>query len=225
MRQIHSNLEPVDDISKARIETFRCGCFKLIHEGYKRFACPEKLRNFEETDITGHLIAHIQKFLFTPHAPEWTEQFAIKENSPLNVPDRSGKTRPLVDMEFEFTARLRMHYRVEAKWIGAEKRSLGSRMGYLGEEGIGRFLSNYYPVKIGHAGMLAYVHSDDEATWAKKIRDKLRRNATHLKIRISGGRVWEKDEAQKRFCAFISIHDCPLPVGQLHITHLLLRFC
>ena len=109
--------------------------------------------------------------------------------------------------------------------VGVEKMSLGARRGYLGNEGIGRFLSGYYPVEIGHAGMLAYVHSEDEATWATKIQNKLTEKAEQLRIQISNGQAWKRDESQEQFHAFISIHDCPLPVGRLHITHLLLQFC
>jgi len=183
------------------------------------------LHDAEEPDVTGFLSEAIDSVLQSPGAPDWADQYSIKDDPPVNVPEKQGKGRPRVDIVFEWVRRgNRPLFRIEAKWIGARKPSLGSKKGYLGDEGIGCFLQGHYPVEIGHAGMLGYVHSDTEAVWAEKIRLLLVKKAKQLNVRKSDGHVWKRDEAQGGSYAFIAIHDCPPPVGPLQITHLLLQF-
>lgn len=212
-------------IRKTRIEAFRKHCFDLIGRGYAGLD-RKWLQNKEEPDVTGCLVEAIEAIMNDPKAPMWMEQYSITDNPPLNVPGKLGKSRPVVDIKFEFSAsHPRLRYLLEAKWIGTRKPSLGSKKGYLGEEGISCFLSGRYPVDIGHAGMLGYVYSDNESIWAEKIRKKMATKLKPLHIRKSDNQVWKRDKTQESFHAFISIHDCPPPVGELHITHLLLRFC
>jgi len=225
VRSSHSQLTPIESAPETYVEAFRCHCFELIHTGYGRLV-PKSLRYEEEPAVTGELVKSIQEAMDISGGPEWMESFAVSENVPLNVEGRIGKRRPVVDIQFTLNnSRPRSRYELEAKWVGTEKLSLGNKRGYLGDEGIGCFLSGKYPVKIGHAGMLGYVHSDDEATWAKKIEKHLRAKSEELKIEEFNGRVWQRDNTQQGFHAYISVHDCQASVGRLKITHLLLRFC
>lgn len=225
LEQTDSEANPVASPGDAYVEVFRCRCFQLIHTGYRRLV-PKSLRAEEEPAITGELVKSIREAMNVTEAPEWMDHFTVRDNSPLNVAGRTGKSRRVVDVEFEFTDhRPRARYLLEAKWIGTQKRSLGDKKGYLGAEGIGCFLFDKYPVNIGHAGMLGYVHSDDEATWAKKIEKHLDTRSGELRIKKSHGQVWRRDKTQRGFHAYVSVHHCQAPVGQLKITHLLLSFC
>ena len=91
--------------------------------------------------------------------------------------------------------------------------------------GLECFLSGKYPVDNQQAGMLAYVHSDDEAIWAKKIQASLEEKRKGLKIKNDHNPVWKKDKAQEPFHAYISKHCVPQGAETpLRITHLLLCF-
>lgn len=215
----------VNAASSVYREAFRKHCFELIHTGY-RCLDPASLHDAEEPAVTGELIRAIQEGMDFPGCPEWYAQIAVKDNLPLNVSGKQGKNRPLVDMGFEHTSsRPRWRYLIEAKWVGKSKTSLGSVKGYLGSEGIGCFLSGKYTVDNQQAGMLAYVHSDDEATWAQKIQACLEKMKQTLKIKNDDNPVWKKDTTQEPFHAYISTHYAPAHAKiPLNITHLLLRF-
>jgi hypothetical protein len=206
-------------------ETFRCRCFQLIHTGYSRLE-PAALHDAEEPAVTGELVCAIQGAMDCADALEWYSQFAVHDNPPLNVSGKQGKNRPQADMEFEHTSsRPRFRYRIEAKWVGEHKTSLGSAKGYLGDEGIGCFLSGKYPADNQQAGMLAYVHSDDEVTWAEKIQAGIEAKKRPLRIKDHHNKVWEKDKIQEPFHAYISEHCVPADTETpLRITHLLLCF-
>lgn len=187
---------------------------------------PKSLQDEEEPAVTGKLIESIRCAMNVDDGPEWMNNFSIHDNAPVNVCGRTGKNRPIVDFQFEFVASgPRPLFRIEAKWLGTQKTSIGSKEGYLGSEGIGCFLSGKYPANIGHAGMLGYIHSEDETVWAAKIEEHFRRNSAELKVVKSNGQVWQRDKIQKGYHAFISVHACKASIGTLKITHLFLRFC
>lgn len=222
----YHNYTPVSSPHVVYCEVFRCRCINLISRGYRRIK-NKSLHEKEEPDVTGCLVVSIKEELDAPQSPEWMACFFIADNPPLNVPGKIGKARPQADFEFEISGRRpRTRFRFEAKWVGADKTSLGAKRGYLGLEGIGCFLSGYYPVESNfrHAGMLAYVYSKDETFWAEKIENHMISSSKSLYIRESNRRVWERDDNHDLFYIFISIHDCPKPVGLLHITHILLNF-
>ena len=220
-----SNANRYLDISKIYRETFRQHCLCLIGKGYATLDC-QLLKSREEPDVTGCLVNAIEMVMQAKEAPKWASRYSIKDDPPISISGKYGKDRPRADLAFEWVRRgKRPLLRFEAKWIGNKKRSLGSKKGYLGDEGIGSFLSGYYPAEIGYAGMLAYVHSEDSDVWGKKIENKLSAMAEQLKIRKVNGQVWEHDRSQEQFHSFVSIHDCSAPVGELHITHFLLQFC
>ena len=51
--------------------------------------------------ITGKLVHAMRDAMADPQAPDWTTRYSIREDPPLNVPGRHGKSRPRVDIEFE----------------------------------------------------------------------------------------------------------------------------
>lgn len=206
-------------------DIFRRRCLDLIGQGYKHLDC-KSLHDKEEPDVTGCLVKAIQKIMDDPIGADWMDYYFLKDNPPLNVPGKLGKSRPLADIEFELANnRPRIHFRIEAKWIGKNKSSIGSRNGYLGEEGIFRFLNGYYPTDIGYAGMLAYVFSDNEIIWSQKIKKQMSLKKKSLYLKMLNDRVWERDKEQNEFQIYFSQHDCPKPVGYLNISHMFIQFC
>lgn len=143
----------------------------LIARGY------EQLRNAvfteaEEQTITGALVSEMRRVLESEtDAPTWASHYSIHEDPPLSVPGRRGRARPRVDIELERLAPgRRPRLRFEAKRLCSPGHPVRS---YLGEEGLGCFLSEKYPTTHGEAGMLGYVQSEDEGTWAAQLAHRL----------------------------------------------------
>ena len=81
----------------------------------------------------------------------------------MNVQGKLGKSRPRVDIEFERVVRgKRPRLRFEAKRLNSATGHTVAK--YLGEEGLGCFLSGKYPMMHAEAGMLGYVQGEDEPT-------------------------------------------------------------
>ena len=145
---------------------------RLIAEGYARM---DKARFGVEQGpaITGALVEQMRAFLEADaDAPSWCTYYTIHDDPPLNVGQKLGKSRPRVDIEFERVAiGKRPRLRFEAKRLNSATGHTVS--GYLGKDGLGCFLSGKYPMTHAEAGMLGYVQSDDEKTWARRISTAL----------------------------------------------------
>jgi hypothetical protein len=112
----------------------------LIWLGYQRMQQTD-LSTAEEDDITGELTRHMDEITQADDAPPWVERYTVKEQIRSYTPDRLGKKRPIVDVEFERHRRgIRPRLRFEAKRLG---RGVGVA-DYLGSEGLGAFLDCYY---------------------------------------------------------------------------------
>ncbi len=95
-------------------------------------------------------------------------------------------------------------------------------VGGLGEDGLGCFLSGWYPATHGEAGMLGYVQSGEEADWAEDIESRL----------SEGGAVYGSVDplfAPRQIHAvlhhtYTSCHLQSQGTGHIVIHHVLLRF-
>jgi len=193
---------------------------ELIAMGYQELNA-EDYANSEEPTITGELVRVMREILERETSPPWVEYYTIHDDPPLNVPDREGKRRPRVDIEFERVNRgLRPRFRFEAKRLGRHH-SVGP---YLGDDGLGCFTSGRYPLTHPEAGMLGYIQSDDEASWAAKIEAALRRAPTIYLT--TEDKLWEKNQISPQLVfTYRSRHNCPAVAEELYIFHILLRFC
>src|SRR5215813_6356214 len=144
----------------------------LIKWGYDRL-CASAYATQEETVITGDLAEAIEDILEYQNE-RWMQFFSVYDdppvNEPITAPRRRGKRRRRVDIKFDSSEiSPRTHFCFEAKRLG--KGNPVSR--YLGTDGLGCFLSGSYAGAERRGGMLGYVQSDDEQTWAAKIDKEL----------------------------------------------------
>jgi hypothetical protein len=144
----------------------------LIKWGYDRL-CASAYATEEETDITGDLAEAIENILDYPNE-DWMWHYTVYDDPPINesitATRRKGKRRRRVDIKLtSANVSPRTHFCFEAKRLG--KGNPVSR--YLGTKGLGCFLSGSYAGAEQRGGMLGYVQSDDEQTWAAKIDKEL----------------------------------------------------
>ena len=205
-------------------DTYQRSLRKHVHEliamGYHELSV-EDFANSEEPTITGELVRVMREILERESSPPWVEYYTIHDDPPLNIPDRQGKMRPRVDIEFERVNRgLRPRLRFEAKRLG-KNHGVGL---YLGNDGLGCFTSGRYPLTHPEAGMLGYIQSDDEVAWATKIETALRRTpATYF---TTEEQSWDKNQITPQLVfTYRSRHNCSAVAEELQIFHLLLRFC
>jgi hypothetical protein len=194
---------------------------ELLVMGYARlkpfnFAdCPD------ETIINGRLCDAMDEVMRDPRSPDWVERYALKDDNPLNVPGRYGKGRPRIDIEIERVKRPRPRFRFEAKRLQAGTKHTASV--YLGEAGLGAFLSGEYPLTHPEAGMIGYVQSDTEDIWASRISNALA--ATGNKFRVSPGGEWAKENLANNFRhTYRTQHEREGNGPRLTVYHVLLRF-
>src|SRR5262245_62168224 len=151
--------------------SLRTHAHTLIAMGYQELHAQD-LVNSQEPEITGELVRAMREIQERAAAPPWVVYYTIHDDPPLNVPGKRGAKRPRVDIEFERVTRgTRPRLRFEAKRLG-RNHGIGQ---YLGEDGLGCFISGRYPLTHPEAGMLGYVQSNDETTWAAKIAMALTR--------------------------------------------------
>ena len=167
------------DLFRVYVNRLRVHAHWLIAEGYARMD-NAAFAGGEEPAITGELVREMRAYLESgDRAPGWVYYYSIHDDPPLSVDGRLGKSRPRVDIEFERIARgQRPRLRFEAKRLDSTTGHTVS--GYLGKDGLGCFLSGRYPMTHGEAGMLGYVQSEDETTWAEQIGSALRRDRERL---------------------------------------------
>lgn len=192
----------------------------LIAMGYERLE-PADFVNSEEPDITGALVDAMHDAIQDRDAPDWVDHYALpKDDRPLSVAGRRGKRRFRVDIEFERVRHgPRPLFRFEAKRLGARHPVCD----YLGEDGMGCFLTGRYPVTDDEAGMLGYVQSDDEQAWAERIERRLHTNNSAYSIRSDG--AWCRVRVVSGLShTYRTRHDRKSPLPPVTIRHVLLRF-
>ena len=200
--------------------SFMTHAHEIIAMGYQELHA-EDFANFQEPEITGELVRAMRGALERATAPDWAELYTIHDDPPLNAPGKRGKRRPRVDIEFERVKHgIRPRLRFEAKRLG---KNHGVKP-YLGKDGLGCFTSGRYPLTCPEAGMLGYIQSRDETTWAAKIEGALRKDpATYC---VASGTQWEPHHITSRLAhTFRSKHQCPALGEDIYIFHVLLRFC
>lgn len=153
----------------------------LVELGYRHMV-GGKFSSAEEDAITGELVRHIKNVLEERGAPPWTEHYSVSEQVRSNAPGKMGKRRAIVDVEFERHKRgMRPRLRFEAKRLYG-----GSGVAeYVGDEGLGAFLTGHYTRSHSDAGMLGYVQENTEADWAEKLAKRL--VPTAHKVAVGGG--------------------------------------
>ena len=189
----------------------------LIWLGYQRIWQAD-FSAAEEDDITGELTRHMDEIIQAEDAPPWAEHYTVKEQIRSHTPEKLGKRRPIVDVEFERHKRgIRPRLRFEAKRLGR-----GSGVSdYLGSEGLGAFLDCYYSRTHSEAGMLGYIQSGTEDEWAAKLASRL----TSTRHRIITGGAWKPLHIVGGPPQVYRTMHLDKDGIDIAILHVLLRFC
>ena len=101
------------------------------------------------------------------------------ENRPTELAGVEGKKRPQPDLVIEGKMPGRPEYIFEAKRL--KKHGFGAGK-YLGEDGLGCFLTGKYAARYDEAAMLGYIQSDTPADWKTDIRGKMNQQSTPLNL-------------------------------------------
>ena len=154
---------------------------QLVAAGYALLT-PSAYATWKEPDITGELCRAIAEYMASDAAPRWITQYALRDDPKLNVAGKLGESRPRIDIELERVQRgQRPLFRFEAKRMGPNH----PVSKYLGSEGLGAFLSNYYPLTHPEAGMLAYIQEKDLRHWTSSLKVAMSSNP-ELRLKTPG---------------------------------------
>jgi len=199
---------------------FRRKVFKLVKMGYDRLDS-KKYRDWEEPDITGKLKEEIEAVIDDPLSPRWISRFVVQDESPINATGRLGKHRKIIDILIQRTRRgPNPRYYFEAKRLSGNN---FTAIKYLGQTGLGEFISGNYAFNESEAGMLGYVQSGNPAEWASKILFEFKKNKASIQV-CSGGE-WTYVQIISELNCYCSKHKRPSIGRPITIYHSLLNFC
>jgi hypothetical protein len=126
------------------------------------------LTGFDEVAITGELVRELNAVVQSPRAPTRGFFLSIHDDPPVGTGVNTGKRRPRVDIQIEkVSPGPRIRFSFEAKRL--RKSSARSRAAYIGEDGLGCFVSGRYAAHAPWAGMLGYVESGVMKDWMTSV--------------------------------------------------------
>ena len=165
-------------------KSFRRQVFELLKRGYERLDSLA-FKDSDEEDITGELVREIRNVTEDRSSPSWAQYYAIHDDPRINAPNRLGKRRLRLDIEFERTC-VGKHprYPFEAKRLSSQTHAKMDK--YLGPDGLRQFLSGNYASEQDEAGMLGCVQSETPSDWAKKAHAKFVKNTEMLHLCFDG---------------------------------------
>jgi hypothetical protein len=194
-------------------------CHRWLAAGYSLLDA-RLLATAPEPAITGELVRAMKEAKLRSDAPTWMIRIFVADDPPVNSPGRLGKRRRRVDMEFERSEKgATFHFHCEAKRLYRS----GSIREYVGQDGLGMFLTGEYARNEHVGGMLGYVQTEDEEKWIARLRTALASDQQAYRVASDGqlnvaGLITELPRVQ------VSRHDRP-PVGQpIIIYHTFLSF-
>ncbi len=179
--------------------------------------------NYTDTDepvISGEIVRFTRLYIENQDLPEWVWPYAVHDDPPENTGDRKGKDRKKVDIIIERTQRGKHpRIRFEAKRL----KRLGFPVGkYVGQTGLGEFISGNYAPESDTAGMLGYIQSDDCDYWAEQILEALNKKKKEVHLTKEG--QWQKVRLENVNDCYKTRHNRPTVKRELLVYHLLLDF-
>ena len=184
-----------DEDKKDYRSIFRARVFQLLAWGYEKLEA-NSFGKKQEPVITGRLVEEIEKILNDRSSPFWVQYFCLHEDPRIHVPDREGKERKMVDLDFEFVRHgKRPHFSFEAKRLSANSHPICV---YLGPAGLGEFLSGEYGRNDPEGGMLGYVQSHTPEHWVKQAKSNFSKPPGKYKTCLDG--IWKQTKI---------VHDLP----------------
>ena len=205
-----------NSIDTAKITAYRNTFIKHVHllvwQGYSRLD-RQQLQSMHEPAITGLICEQIEHILDDPNSPQWVDDYEIHDDPPVHDPNRKGKNRRRVDLKLASRRfRPRARFCFEAKCLN----KTAGVADYLGPEGLGQFISGGYAANDSHAGMLAYVQTDDSDIWCVKIAKQIT-TKTH---RLAKSGNWTQIViAQEISDCYRTIHSRPGVLGSVVVIH------
>jgi hypothetical protein len=198
-------------------------CLLLVVRAHRALET-RSLPGAEEPEITGLLVKSARDLAEMEDADPWLEHLEIIDDPPQNDnPERLGKTRPRIDIEFVRTGRgQRPRFHLEAKRLYRSD-SVGE---YFGPRGLEMFLNGTYASRWSSAGMLGYIQTDTHARWLENIRKGFLSRKTELNV-CADQDGWKSAEWPEDGLSEIdeSCHNrIPPTLGKIEIYHLLLEF-
>ncbi|MFZ0962866.1 MAG: hypothetical protein WAO35_18515 [Terriglobia bacterium] len=196
-------------------------CYILVLRGYEVIKA-EDLSQAEETSITGELVRGMREALESERAEPWMQLFEVLDDPPQNVPDRLGRSRPRVDIEFvRLSGRgRRPRFHIEAKRLYQSD----SVKEYFGDGGLGCFIVGRYAAQEATGGMLGYVQTDTTLEWLGRLRTGFAKRTDTLRVAL-GTTLAEAEGFQDIAPLLNSYHGRePATLGQIEIFHFLLEF-
>ena len=137
----------------------------MLEGGYSRLKAEEYAEE-EEPAITGELRNAMNGLLRDTSAPDWANYFSVHDDPPVDDGVRKGKRRNRIDIRVDASIpRPGASFSFEAKRL-ARGFTVAK---YIGEDGLGSFLSGEYAREEGDAGMIGYVQDDDAAYWSGEM--------------------------------------------------------
>lgn len=160
-------------------DAFRKHVHILIAWGYRNSLLRIKSDTHVETVITGYISEAIINRLRAFDCPGWCTYYSVMENKPVERQGLEGEKRPKPDLIIESKIKGRPEYVFEAKRL--KKNGFGTGE-YLGENGLGRFISGKYAARYDEAAMLGYIQSDSPMHWQTEIQEKINQNKANLNL-------------------------------------------
>ena len=130
----------------------------------------------DEYDITDWIAAAMARRIENPKTPERFTLYAIHNERPIKPAGEHGKDRPKLDIQIERCGiRPKRYYTFEAKRLRDDSKASVSNTlkHYLGEDGVGRFVSGRYESESIEAAMLGCIQAHDADFWIGKIGAEL----------------------------------------------------
>jgi hypothetical protein len=156
---------PSDDQQTAYRMAFVRNCLILIVHAHERLDT-HALATAEEPHLTGELVKSARGLIESPEAEPWMEHIEVLDDPPQNTPNRYGKKRPRIDIEFVTTGRgKRPRFLIEAKRLYRPD----SVSEYFASGGLQMFVQGHYAPEWPSAGMLGYVQSGTCAIWLVRL--------------------------------------------------------
>lgn len=174
----------------------------LLAEGFERLD-RRKIGELDEESISGRLSEAIQKYTEAPGAPLWATRFAIHNEAPSNRGPHQGKRRPRIDLLLQRTEpgpHPRLYFETKRLYRS------DSAARYVGDDGVGCFISGHYASDCTDAGMVGYVQRESVAAWSNRIETRMKKMRRSLRI-VGSGAVWIEETFDTRLSpAYKSTH-------------------
>jgi len=196
-------------------QTFIEHVHQLVWHGYSQLK-HSTLSSLHEPAISGQICEQIEKYMDDPKASVWVSDYEIHDDPPVHDKSRDGKNRRRVDIKLASRrSRPRTRFCFEAKCLNKKSGAAD----YLGKDGLGQFVTASYAATESHAGMLAYVQSEDCDAWCEKIQQKV----DNKKHRLSDAGHWKAISITRviQHC-YQTIHTRPRKLPNVVVLHTLL---